>query len=197
MPEGTRPHRRPSRLSSIDLLPPEAEEDVIWAKSQMRAKKRLQQDILGELNLRLHLKGIKPISASAFSRAYLRLQAMTARLEETREIAGVLAEKLEVGGGEDVTLMVSELIKTLVFETLEASGPLRADGMTAEMLANFALALKSAEQSRKLTADAKFGVIKELEKRAAKALDEVGKQRGLSADTVRDIKAAFLNLKAA
>ena len=193
MPKG----RRPSRLSSLDLLPTEAEEDIAWAKEELRAKKRLQQDILSELNLKLTIKGIKPISASAFSRAFLRMQAAISRFEEMREIAAVVAEKLEVGAGEDITLMVSELIKTLIYETLEDAGQLRVNGATAEMLANFALALKSAEQSRKLTADMRLGVVRDLEKRAAKAIDAVGKERGLTAETVKDIKSAFLNLKAA
>lgn len=197
MARGSTKGRRPSRLSSIDLLPPEAEEDIKWAKDELRAKKRLQQDILFDLNHRLILKGIKPISSSAFSRAFLRMQAAIARFEETREIAAVVAEKLEVGAGEDITLMVSELIKTMVYETLEEAGPLRADGGTAEMMANFALALKSAEQSRKLTADMRLGVVRDLEKRAAKAIEAVAKERGLTAETVSSIKQSILNLKAA
>lgn len=196
MARGSTLGRRPSRLSSIDLLPPEAEEDIKWAKDELRAKKRLQQDILFDLNHRLILKNIKPISSSAFSRAFLRMQAAIARFEETREIAAVVAEKLEAGAGEEITLMVSELIKTMVYETLEEAGPLRADGATAEMMANFALALKSAEQSRKLTADMRLGVVKDLEKRAAKAIEAVGKERGLTAETVSSIKASILNLKA-
>ena len=197
MARGSTKGRRPSRLSSIGLLPPEAEEDIKWAKDELRAKKRLQQDILFDLNHRLILKGIKPISSSAFSRAFLRMQAAIARFEETREIAAVVAEKLEVGAGEDITLMVSELIKTMVYETLEEAGPLRADGGTAEMMANFALALKSAEQSRKLTADMRLGVVRDLEKRAAKAIEAVAKERGLTAETVSSIKQSILNLKAA
>lgn len=189
-------NRRPRRvLSKIDLLPPEAEEDVLWAYEQLRAKKRLQDDILAEFNTRLKLRGIEPISRAAFSRASLRIMRMASRLDETREIAAVLSEKLGKEAGEEVTLMVSETIKTLIFETIENAGTLRADGNTAEMLANFALALKNAEQSRVLTAQAKLKIMDEFERRAAKAIDAVAKEKGLSAETVGSIKSKVLRLK--
>jgi hypothetical protein len=183
------------RLSSLDLLPPEAEEDVLWAYEELRAKKRLQDDILTEFNTRLKLLGLQPISRSAFSRASLRLMRMASRLDETREIASVLSEKLGKDAGEEVTLMVSETIKTLIFETIENAGKLKADGKTAEMLANFAMALKNAEQSRVLTAHAKLKVMGEFERQAAKAIDRVAKEKGLSAETVGSIKSSVLGLK--
>ena len=61
------------RLSSLDLLPVDAEADVIWAMGELRARKRLQIDILDSFNLRLTTKGLGPISASAFGRAAMRV----------------------------------------------------------------------------------------------------------------------------
>jgi Protein of unknown function (DUF3486) len=182
-------------LSKIDMLPPEAEEDVLWAYEELRAKKRLQEDILAEFNTRLKLRGIEPISRPAFSRASMRVMRMATRLDETREIASVLSEKLGKDAGEEVTLMVSETIKTLIFETIENAGRLKADGKTAEMLANFALALKNAEQSRVLTAQAKLKVMGEFAREAAKAIDRLAKDKGLSAETVGSIKSSVLGLK--
>ena len=56
------------RLSSIDLLPEEAEEDVVWALEQLRARNLPQTVILAEFNERLADKGIEAISKSSWSR---------------------------------------------------------------------------------------------------------------------------------
>lgn len=183
------------RLSTLDLLPPEAEEDVLWAHKELRLRKRLQQDILEEFNLKLRLKGIPPISKSAFNRASLRLMRMATRLEETREIAGVLAERFETGGGEDVTLLLGETIKVMVYEMLENAGRLKADGATAEMMMNAARALKSAEEARRISADTKRLVEKEFKVKAEAAVEQVARAKGLSAETVEAIKANILGIR--
>lgn len=47
------------RLSSIDMLPEEAADDIVWATQQLAQRTRTQQDILFELNDRLEAKGIE------------------------------------------------------------------------------------------------------------------------------------------
>lgn len=181
--------RTRNRLSSIDLLPPEAEEDVVWAYKELRRRKMIQDDVLDQFNLRLRMKGLGPISKSAFSRAAIRLSRMATRLEETREIAGVLAEKFETGGGEDITLLLGETIKVMTFEMLENAGRLKADGDTAEMLMNAARALKTAEDARRVSADTASKLKREFAVKAEEAVERVGAARGLSSETVTAMKA--------
>lgn len=176
------------RLSSVDLLPIEAEEDVAWAFAELRARKRTQEDILESLNLRLALKGLGPISKSAFNRAAIRTARMAHRLGEVREIATALSSRFEDGGDEDLTLLVSETIKSLVFETLENAGRLKADGITAEMLANFALALKSAEQAKKVTADTRKVIEANFKKQAGEAIEKAAGVKGLTAEAKEEFK---------
>lgn len=161
------------RLSSIDLLPIEAEEDVAWAFGELRRRKLTQDEILEQLNLKLRLRGIAPITRSSFNRAAVRTARMAHRLGEVREIAATLADKFEDGGNEHLTQLAAETIKTAVFEALENAGRMKADGLTAEMLANFALAVKSAEQAKKVSADMAVVINKNLKKQAETAIDRV------------------------
>lgn len=175
------------RLSSLDLLPIEAEEDVAWAFAQLRGRKATQEDIREGLNLRLTLKGIATISSSAFNRAAVRTARMAHRLGEVREMATALASKFEDGGDEDLTLMVSETLKTLIFEMLENAGNLKASPMTAEMMANFATALSSAERAKKISADTRKMIERDFAKKADAAIESVSTTKGLTPE----IKEAF------
>lgn len=178
------PSRR-GRLSSIDLLPPDAQEDVEWALKELAARKQTQEDILESFNLRLAVKGLGPISKSAFNRHSLRTAKHAWRMGETREIAAVLATKFDQGTDEKLTILVSETIKTLIFEMLENAGTLKATPLTAEMVFNLAGALKSAEQAEKVAADKKQVTDKFVEatkSRASDAIDKVAEIKGLSAE---------------
>ena len=64
------------RLSSIDLLPDEAEPEVVWALEQLRDRKLPQTAILAEFNERLADKGIaRALSAVPGFAAGLNIQA--------------------------------------------------------------------------------------------------------------------------
>ena len=183
------------RLSSLDLLPQAAEEDVIWAQAELRARKRTQADILDSFNLRLGCKGIAAISASPFNRAAMRLNRMATRLEEARDIAGVLANKFEDGSDEQLTLLVAETIKMIVYETLEKIDDPRADGKSAEMLGNLSIALGNAEKAKKMSVDVRTKIEASFAAKAAKAIDAAARARGLSAEMRDAIKSDILGLR--
>lgn len=187
--------RARGRLSTVDLLPAEAEEDVQWAYAELKKRKRLQTDILDQFNLRLKMKGLGPISKSAFNRASIRTMRMATRLEETREIASVLAVKLDTHDGEDLALLLGETIKTLVYEMLENAGPLKANGFSAEMMMNFARSVKMIEETRRVVTTNRKVTDELIAEKAGKAIDEVAKREGLSRDTVESIKAKILGVE--
>lgn len=172
--------RGPGRLSSIDILPDAAAEDVAWAWGEIRKRKLTQEEILDQFNLRLRLKGLGPISRSAFNRAAIRTSRMAHRLGEVREIAAALTDKFEDGSNEQLTMLAAETIKTMVFELLENAGKLRAEPLTAEMMANFALALKTAVQAKKVEADTALVIEKNFRKKAEEAIDKAGAVKGLT-----------------
>lgn len=190
------------RISAIDELPDWADEAKAWAFDQLKKRKKTQLDILDGFNDRLRAASlandasaeVPVISRSAFNRTAITIATHGRRLEETREIAAVLAPKLDQAGDNSVTLMVSETIKTLIFEMLSNAGQLTADGDTAEMLMMTARALTAAEQAKKISSETRKKIEAELHDKASKAVDAVAKTAGLTAETVQTIKSKILGI---
>jgi hypothetical protein len=190
------------RLSEIDKLPAWADEARAWAFEQLKERNLTQMEILDGFNSRLRAASlaedasaeVPEISRSAFNRTAIGIATHGRRLAETREIAAVLAPKLDQAGDNSVTLMVSETIKTLIFEMLSNAGQLTADGDTAEMLMMTARALTAAEQAKKISSDTRKKIEAELHDKATKAVDAVAKSAGLSAETVDTIKSRILGI---
>mgnify|MGYP003633537196 CR=1 FL=1 len=189
------------RLSSIDQLPDWADEARVWAFEQLREKKLTQVEILDGFNERLRAaawqEGISDppqISSSAFNRTALRIARLGRRLAETREIAAVLAPRLDEVGDDQLTLLISNTIKTLVNEMLENAGELAADGATAEMLMFTSRALKHAEEAKRISTDTRSKIDRELRDKTEKAIETVAKERGMTADTVEAIKSKVLGI---
>jgi Protein of unknown function (DUF3486) len=192
------------RISAIDQLPAWADEARAWAFEELKLRKLSQLEILDGFNARLKAASMAEdasleapvISRSAFNRTAIAIAHHGRRLQETREIAAVLAPKLQAAGDDAITLMVAETIKTLIFEMLGNAGELKADGATAEMLMMTARALNAAEQAKKITIANRRTVEAELKDKAAKAVDAVAVKAGLSAATVSTIKARILGIDA-
>lgn len=184
------------RLSDIDRLPEEAEPHLIWADEQLAARKMSQLEILAELNARLAdlSPPPKPISKSALNRRSISVALISRQMAETREIANVLAERLDEGGGEAVTLLLGETIKTLTFKMLRNAGDLKADKDTANMLAACGRALKTAEESRLISAEVRKRIERDFKAKVETAIETVAEKRGLSAETATDLKATFLGI---
>lgn len=61
------------RLSSVEMLPAECREDVVWVNAELRERTIPQTEILDRFNARLSAKGQPPISKGAFSRYSVRV----------------------------------------------------------------------------------------------------------------------------
>ncbi|WP_316171076.1 DUF3486 family protein [Bradyrhizobium sp. SZCCHNRI1058] len=197
------PKARRGRLSEIDKLPDWADEAKVWAFEQLKERKLSQLEILDGFNARLKAASLAEdataeppeISRSAFNRTAMKIAILGRRLEETRQIAAVIAPKLDEAGDNSLTLMVAETLKTLIAEMLGNAGELAADGDTAEMLMLTSRALKHAEEAKRISADGRRKIEVELQSKATKAVDAVAKASGLSAETVNAIKARILGIE--
>lgn len=189
-----RRRRGRGRLSSIDLLPEEAAAVVSWAMEQIRARNLTQDDIRDEFNARLAALGLGPISKSAFNRHALRLATMARRLEETREIAAALTERMEPGKADDLTVMVAEAIKTLVFELMEKAGE---GGISTKGAMELARAVQAAASAQKLSTERRREIEKEFAKKAQKAIGAAGRKAGLSAAAIAQIERDVLGIEPA
>lgn len=108
------------RLSSLDLLPPEAAPFVAEAAQAIRAGNKLDGDILFELNDKLATLGIDPISRSAFSRQAVKIKAATQRLREAAEIYRAVRPEIDPDKMEEADIIRAEFIKTLIFNASQA-----------------------------------------------------------------------------
>lgn len=186
------------RLSAIDLLPSECDELITWAAKQLAARERTQLDIFAEWKQMLIAlqgetgAGFDIPSFSAFNRYSLRLTSMTRRLEQTREIASAISERFDGETSDDLTLLASEAIKSLVYEILDSRGEAGLDPKSAMQLA---AALKSALQAQSVSTARRIKVEKEFEQKADAAIEKVAGELGLSADRVSQLRRDFLGVR--
>lgn len=184
------------RPTGIEMLPEACSPLIIWAAGELQNRNRSQTDIYREFCERLLALndeydgslGIITPSFSAFNRYSIRLAVMTRRLNETREIAQVLAEKFDVKASDNVTVMAAEAIKNLIVELL--GGDVDAKGLQA--LSN---ALRAANQAQGVSTARRQKVEADFAAKADAAIEAVAKAKGMTKETVDDIKARILGIK--
>ncbi len=188
-------HRpRRGRLSSLDLLPEAAEPAIAEAMRALRERKKPQTQILTELNATLADIGVKSISKSSFNRKALWLMGYGQQLENAREIAAIIGEKLEEAPEGDVGLLLGETLKTLIFDVLsEASLSKKSPSMVMLNLASESLA--NLERARKLSVETRVRIERDFRKKVLAAVDQAAAAKGLSADTVSSIKRQILGVR--
>jgi hypothetical protein len=175
------------RLSSIELLGEDYDDIVAWAAGELRERRQLQTDILGEFNARLEARAFEvgdtfePISKSAFGRYSLRLSGMARRLEHTREISKVLTERLQPGDTDRVTIALAEAIKSAVFEAIGESGEAGLGMMDLKFAGD---ALKSAVAAQKTSAELRGKIEAQLAAKVEKAVNTVAGEAEAAGRTI-------------
>ena len=172
------------RLSSMDLLPEEAQDDVVWAVGELNKRERTAGDILHDFNGRLIDKGLEPISKSAFNRKSVKLAAMSNRLNEAKHIFAGLAPQFTAEKVDENTLVLGEFIKLLIFEIVQTDGS-QMDPKGAMELAKAHLAVI---QGQKISSERRAKLQQEFKDEAGKAIDKIAAQKGLSDDVRRDLR---------
>ncbi len=172
------------RLSSLDQLPEEAQDDVVWAVGELNKRDKTQAEILFALNDRLAAKGIDPISRSAFNRRAMKLAAMSNRLAEARHIFAGLAPQFTADKVDEHTIVVGEFLKLLVFELAQAEG--------GEIGTKGAMELARAHlaviQGQKISAERRVKLEAAFKADAADAIEKVARARGVSREVTEDLR---------
>lgn len=179
------------RLSSIDLLPEEAADDIVWACQQLAERKRTQADILFDLNDRLEAKGLDAVSRSAFNRRALMLAAAQRRMQEARAMFEGLSSQFTAGDVDSNTIVLGEYLKTLIVELLGD------EQRTPKQAMELATAFRSTVAAQKISSERRAKLEAEINAKTAKAVDVVAKARGLTAETAEEIKAKILGISSA
>jgi len=172
------------RLSTLDLLPDEAEADLVWLNTELREGRQTQVALLDEFNERLARLGIAPISKGAFSRYSVRKATQFRQLDETRRIAADLTDALGVDSADQMTIAVAEMLKMSAFKLAESGGLNPMDVMS------LARAAKDVTTAQKTSADYRRGIEREIAQKvaeAAKDVAEIGKSLGVSEEAMRKI----------
>lgn len=188
MARGKRKEGR-GHLSSIDMLPDEAESAIVWANEQLRDRKLPSAVILAEFNERLADLGLTPISKSAWGRYAVRKAIQFRRLDEIQRMGGELARTMDAKAPDEVTVAVAELLKVAIFEILE-DGQVSAAGIM-----QMSRALQSVVSAQKTSAEYRERLEKELQERLAQAAKEAGeglKKKGVSPEAIAEINRALL-----
>ena len=186
------------RLSSFDLLPREASGILAWAASELADREKTQTSIYAEFvekcralmaEHRGELEFDIPAFAS-FNRYSIRQARLSRRLDQTREIVAVLAQKHDAKASDDLTILASELIKSAVFfATNEAE-----DNADPKDLKALSEALRAAQAAQNMSSDRKNKEDAKLAARLGEAVDTVAKAAGMTAETAERIKAEVLGV---
>lgn len=186
------------RLSSFDLLPTEADHIVAWAASELADREKTQTGIYAEFvgkceALMAEHRGELEFAIPAFSsfnRFSIRQARLSNRLDQTREIVAVLAQKHDAKASDDLTIIAGEMIKSVVLHMLGDA----ADGVAPKELKELADAMRSAQTAQNMSADRKAKVEASVKARMAEAVDTVAKARGLTGETAEAIKKQILGV---
>ena len=180
------------RLSSIDLLPDEADDDIIWALECLRERTMPANAVLDEFNSRLADRGIAKVSKSAFNRWSIRKAISFRRLDEVRAITSDVVSGLGTGGADEVTVAVAEMVKAAIYEQLEG-GKLDPKGIM-----ELSRALGSVVAAQKTSTDHRRKLEEQVATQVEEAADRAGvaaQEAGLSADRVAQIRRDVLGVR--
>lgn len=186
------------RLSSIQLLPKECSHIVMWAAAELQVMSSSQLDIYKEFVRRLEelmqdSRGEIQFSIpsySSFNRYSVNLDDMTRYMNETREMAAAIASTFDAGESDDLTLIATEAIKSLVFQMLSTKKD-KIDPKGVQALAN---ALRAASQAQSVSTARRQTVEKEFGEKVTEAVEKVAKAKGLTAETTEEILGQILGV---
>lgn len=194
------------QLSSIDLLPEQADEAIAWANDKLQDRDMPQQEILRQFNAMLADLGIAPITRSAFSRHSVRLAIEMRQMEANRRLTEIVMARLKPGERSEAMIAATELVKwrllelvrnseddpklllntTLAFQRLSATVAREAEIQRRERQDQRDQEKEAADKATKERADAE----------AATKVEKIAEEAGLGPDRIAAIRRGVLGLSA-
>lgn len=173
------------RKSSITQLDPQIREAVDKAVREDRATidqiVALVDDLGGEA------------SRSAVGRYVKNARQQMEKYRQAQEVAKVWVGKLEHEPASDVGRLLSEMLRTVAFQTISNFDE-SEDGASAGELMFIARSIKELAQADKLSAEREIRIRREFAKEAADAVEKQATAAGMTRDTVSAIKREILGL---
>lgn len=187
------------RLSSIELMPSECDGIIAWAAGELSNRERTQIDIYAEfvdkceaVMAEHHGELEFTIPAfSSFNRYAMKQARLTRRLDQTRQIVAALAERHNPADSDNLTIMASETVKSLVLHLLADADE---DSIAAKDVMQLATALRQAAAAQGISTDRRRKVEADFARKAEAAVTAVAKAKGLSTETVEAIMTEVLGV---
>ncbi len=198
------------RLSSIDTLPEDCDEDIAWANAALRERKMPQTEILREFNARLADRGQKGVSKGAFSRYSIRVAVEMRKIEASRQITNEVLSRLAPGERSDSMIAAVELLKHRIIEMVMGEDEPDPKALSQATLALQRLSSTLArttelqrrdrqeqreEEERKAVAEREKAE-NEAAAAAADAAAEIASQADISDERIRALRRGLLRLSA-
>lgn len=196
--EGQRPgwgEGRPTRgrMSRIDRLDPEIKEEL----NRLLRAGVPQTEILDRLRKPLEDSGEAPLSRSGLNRYATRMETVTSRIRESREVAQAYVARIGEEPTGEVGQLTIEILRTLAFDAA-AMPRLDEDGapipLDPETIGDLALAISRLERAADISRSREAKMRAEWEKRSARAADQAEKvvrRAGFSDETVAELRQAL------
>lgn len=184
--------------STVDTLPPEIRSEIDRLLIQRVPLDRIVAHLRSLYGAAPEAEDLP--SRSAIGRYASRTKRLRDRLERSRQSAVGVAQELGVAPGSAQMTVLAELLQTHIFDVLmpedEEAETLSPDGISkmAKSLKDVTTALRGNLEFVKA---AEEHAAAQAKKHAAKVVDTVGRERGISADTLEAIKAGIFGVKAA
>ena len=191
------------RLSSIDMLPEDADEAIEWANVELRERKMPQNVILREFNAMLADRGIKGVSKSSFGRYAVRAAIELRKMDASRRITDAILARMPVGERSDSMIAATELLKFRIIETVmdEDADPKALAQASLSLQRISSTAARTAEIQRRDRKDQQEEVERaermaqeQAARETADAVERIATEVGLSAERVRDLRRGVLGL---
>lgn len=179
------------RLNSLDLLPEEAADDVVWACQQLALRTRTTADILFEFNDRLTAKGLETVSRSAFYRAAAQRSAAQRRMQDARAMFEGIASQFTASDVDENTIILGEFLKTLIVELVSDAGGNKSPKEAMEL----ARAYHATVAAQKISSDRRRILEAEFAAKTETAIEQVVKEGGLSKERAAEIRRAVLGAR--
>lgn len=186
-----------NRKSKIELLPEEIRSTL---NAFIRSGNMTQKDIREAVNRMIDEAGLPDdakLSRTGFNRYAKRMEDMGQRLRQSREVAEVWITKLGEAPTSDVGRLLQEFVRTMAFETsmrMMEEADEAQEVIPPKALNQLALVVQRIEQASMTSHKVEKEIRTAFAQEAADKAESVAKKAGLTADTVKMLKAELLGI---
>lgn len=173
------------RRSRIEQLDPRIREQV----DRLVRAGRTIDEITEHL---ARLAGEEAPSRSAVGRYVRSAREQMRRYREAQEVAKVWVGRLEEDPEGDVGRLLSEMLRTVAWQTIGSMG--ETDAVAPNEIMLLARAIKDLAAADKVAMERELKIRQEVARQAADAATKIAKRGGLSADAVQEIRREILGV---